>query len=190
MAEPSGRDSTSFRYRMLKSMPKDGVVAEIGVWKGDYSAVLLRELEPRQLLLIDPWTYQPDHARRWSGGGIAKSQADMDAIYESVVRRFAAHSNVTIYRSPSATCLRDLVDGSLDMLYIDGDHSYDHVLMDFVLGYHKVRTGGILVGDDWNWEAEDGRRTVRDAVVTFLQTHHVAFLHVQDGQILIRRPRD
>lgn len=122
--------------------------------------------------------------------GLAKSQADMDAIYESVVRRFAAHSNVTIYRSPSATCLRDLVDGSLDMLYVDGDHSYEHVLMDFALGYHKVRKGGILVGDDWNWKDKEGRRPVRDAVVTFLQTHHVTFLHVQDGQILIRRPRD
>ena len=36
---------------------KSGAVAEIGVWRGDFAAVLLEKLEPSALYLIDPWLW-------------------------------------------------------------------------------------------------------------------------------------
>ncbi len=36
-------------------LPKGGVGAELGVWKGEFSVRLLKGAKPRQLYLIDPW---------------------------------------------------------------------------------------------------------------------------------------
>ncbi|MDA0219017.1 MAG: SDR family NAD(P)-dependent oxidoreductase [Proteobacteria bacterium] len=48
--------------------------------------------------------------------------------------------------------------------------------------------GGYICGDDWGWKDEQGRTSVRDAVLAYLQMQPVDFVHVRNGQILIRRP--
>jgi predicted O-methyltransferase YrrM len=39
-------------------------------------------------------------------------------------------------------------DGSIDFLLIDGDHSYDAVYKDITNFLPKMRSGGLIVGDD------------------------------------------
>ena len=43
------------RETLLGLLPKHGVVAELGVNKGDFSATILSENQPARLHLIDPW---------------------------------------------------------------------------------------------------------------------------------------
>lgn len=47
------------RAALLTALPPGSVGAEIGVWKGNLSAILLEQLRPKRLHLIDPWQYQP-----------------------------------------------------------------------------------------------------------------------------------
>src|SRR2546427_8949634 len=54
LADPQGR---LFLFRML---PRGSVGAEIGVWKGDFSKLLLRRVRPSELHLIDPWLHVTD----------------------------------------------------------------------------------------------------------------------------------
>ena len=42
-------------------------------------------------------------------------------------------------------------DGSLDYVYIDGEHSYEAVTRDLASYFPKVRPGGHLIGDDYGW---------------------------------------
>ena len=51
-------------------------------------------------------------------------------------------------------------DGSLDFVYIDGNHNYEHTVEDISLWSKKVRQGGIIYGhdfEDWskNWRRFD-----------------------------------
>jgi len=41
-------------------------------------------------------------------------------------------------------------DGSLDLVFIDGDHSYEGVRLDIDLWLPKVREGGVISGHDYN----------------------------------------
>ena len=43
-------------------------------------------------------------------------------------------------------------DGSLDYIFIDGDHSYDAVIKDLNNYFSKVRSGGIFAGHDHSWQ--------------------------------------
>ena len=75
---------SSERRSLLEGLPKDSVGAEVGVFKGDYAERICAVVRPAQLHLIDPWLFGDDERYAGSswGGRIARSQADMDAVYE------------------------------------------------------------------------------------------------------------
>ncbi len=141
------------RAFLAEELPKATVGAEVGVFSGDFSAHLLRVVEPQRLHLIDPWVSVDDQLRRWSlyGAGV-RSQADMDQLDAGVVSRFAgqiAGGRVVVHRAPSHAALAAMPDRSLDWIYIDGDHSYEAVIADLRLSLAKVRPGGFICGDDY-----------------------------------------
>ena len=54
-----------------------------------------------------------------------------------------------IIRDYSLEASKRFMDKSLDMVYIDADHSYEMCLLDCELWYEKLRVGGILCGHDF-----------------------------------------
>jgi hypothetical protein len=178
------------RYRLVKMLPQHAVGAEVGVWKGDFSASLLRYSRPIRLHLIDPWAFQADLPRAWYGGLAAGSQSDMDAISESVRNRFSteiAQATVVVHRATSTEALAGLDDGSLDWIYIDGNHLYEGVKDDLFAALPKVRPGGLIACDDYGspgwWE--DG---VRIAVDEFVAGGHAERVADLGSQFVMRRP--
>jgi hypothetical protein len=115
---------------------------EIGVHKGDNSSEFLAELPIKQAWLVDPWSETSP------AGYNDNTQADWDALHASVTKRYAAYDNVEILRMMSAEAA-PLVPNDLDLVYIDGDHSYEGIVTDLQCWYPKVREGGILSGDDY-----------------------------------------
>ncbi len=162
----SPRGSNNPRLLLLQKMPKRAVCAEIGVWKGDYSELILGTTLPEKLHLIDPWEFQGEFSERMYGGAVAKSQTDMDSIYENVKKRFAKYQNVVLNKGKSEKVLHEFRDGYFEWVYIDGNHYYDYVLKDLEICFSKVKPSGIIAGDDYTWGEKDGF-PVRKAVQEF-----------------------
>jgi len=142
------------RSRLITHLPKGGVGAEVGTWRGDFAAQLIEECKPDLLYLIDPWAYRedPDYEQAMYGDGIAKGQVSMDEIYGSVLRRFqerVEEGSVIVWRKTSGEGAGDLSTESLDWVYIDGDHTYEAVRDDLEAFRRVVRPGGIIAGDDY-----------------------------------------
>jgi hypothetical protein len=185
------RTSTRSRHRrqLISKLPKHGVGAEVGTWKGDFAAWLLRRANPTRLHLIDPWESRPDPAYADARYGDRKpgSQERLDAIYDSVCQRFASEisdGRVLIHRSRALDAVGGLE--SLDWAYLDGDHTYEAVKAELERFYPLIRPGGALAGDDsgragW-WE--DG---VRRAVDEFAAAREGQLTVVGD-QFLIVKP--
>jgi len=178
------------RSRLLSHLPRDSTGAEIGVWRGDFSARLLATVRPATLHLIDPWTFatEDEYERAWYGGALARSQSDMDAIHAFVLERFAeeiAAGTVVVHRTPSAAAARSFAGGPLDWAYVDGNHLYPFVRGDLDAVAPKGRVGGFLAGDDYGsagwWE--DG---VRRAVDEFVERSDFEPVLLR-GQFLLRR---
>ena len=159
------------RAALVRSLPRGAVGAEVGTWKGDFAAQLLRRVRPRRLYLIDPWEHRDDagyeHAmfgRRWSGG-----QARLDAVHDAVCKRFRrqiSSGRVIVKRSRSVEAASGLEP--LDWVYIDGDHTYPAVRDDLAAFYELVKAGGVIAGDDYGMVGwwEDGVRRAVDEFVT------------------------
>jgi hypothetical protein len=162
------------REWLLKRLPKRAVCAEIGVYEGRFSELILSITRPKKLHLIDPWKYEADPAyeRSFYGKSKGHSQARMDGMYESVVKCFKS-KRVEIHRDASAACSSRFPDNYFDWIYIDGNHLYEFVKQDLESYFPKIKSGGIVAGDDYGrdpnrWDKDGVKRAVDEAIDTGL----------------------
>lgn len=175
------------RSTIANLLPKGGVGAEIGVFRGAFSRAIFSAARPRRLFLVDPWrnSAAPEHEKSWYAPGAN----DMDRIHGEVVAAFAGKpyaGRVEVVRSASAPWLAQLPDEALDFTYIDGDHSYDAVRQDIALSVAKVRQGGIIALDDYalgSWWGDGVVRAVHEA----LAAHPLMIVFCAETQVALRR---
>ena len=177
------------RERLLERLPKRAVCAEIGVYQGRFSELILRIARPKKLHLIDPWKYEADPAydQSFMGGAKGQSQARMDAMHDTVVKVFKSR-RVDIHRAGSAECSSLFPDNYFDWIYIDGNHQYEFVKRDLELYFSKVKGGGLIAGDDYdrgpNHWSKDG---VKHAVDEFVSKDLCQKIVIDKHQFLLRK---
>ncbi|MFK4808578.1 class I SAM-dependent methyltransferase [Devosia sp. ZW T5_3] len=141
--------------KMLSKLPRGGSAAEIGVYRGDFSEMILRTVRPKSLTLVDPWQWREQWFAQHESNEIAaiaegEATAEGEAIYQSVVTRFRDASAVHIVREASHRACLGASDCSLDWVFIDGDHRYAPALGDLRDWWPKVKPGGWICGDDYD----------------------------------------
>lgn len=175
---------------LLGHLPRGSVGAEIGTHEGDFAARILHVVRPQRIHLIDPWLYMrgPEYETALYGGDEADGQKTLDERYLRVCRRFAAEvkaGRVVIHRSASTEAAQAIEDGSLDWVYVDGNHLYEYVRSDLAAYRPKLRHGGYLAGDDYGpggwWQGG-----VKRAVDEFVEQGQAEVVLLQDGQFLLR----
>jgi len=57
------------------------------------------------------------------------NQSTVDANYVEAVKRLEPY-NCVLIKKYSMDAVKDFADGSLDFIYIDGNHNYPHVVED------------------------------------------------------------
>lgn len=151
------------RTEMLAHMPKNGRVAEVGVWVGDYAQQIIIHNSPRELVLIDSWAMQPAEVY----DDPINTSEQLTWACNVTMRRFANNPVVTIMRQSSLLAAESC--GMFDWVYIDANHGYDAVLADLRAWSRNVKPGGWLCGHDY-YEGTPPRPSVgvRRAVHEFL----------------------
>lgn len=129
---------------ILKRLPAGPVVgAEIGVFAGATSARLLSRPD-LSLIMVDPWA-----AFVADGILIASDEEQERNRRQALDATEAAAARRRVLRKVSAEAALDVDAGSLDFVFIDGDHAYSAVSADIQAWAPKVKAGGILCGHDY-----------------------------------------
>lgn len=184
-------DYAAQRQWLLAMLPKGAVGAEIGVYRGEFSARILETVEPQRLHLIDPWLCQVDdgHAMSLYGRQCPDGQDGMNAYYDEVRARFRAEiiqRRVLLHRARSEEIATDFPDDYFDWIYVDGDHNYAAVRADLESYFPKVKTGGFIAGDDYalgGWWRDGVVRAVNE----FIGRHSVMLTFALGSQYLLRK---
>jgi hypothetical protein len=119
------------------------VICEIGVQLGTNFKRMI-EHNPSLAVAIDSW--KDDGVIGRNDGGF--SQQTLDEQYEV----FTKNNNkpfVKVIRDFSFNAVKEFPNEFFDLVYIDGDHSYEGSLNDIEDWYPKVKKGKYLVGDDF-----------------------------------------
>jgi len=112
--------------------------AEVGVFQGYYSMVLLDNIPNLNLLCVDSWT----SATGWG-------QRRNVAAYPVAKKNLSRYYHATILKGDSTNVAKLITDDTLDFVYIDADHSYEAVKADINAWVPKVKNGGIIAGHDY-----------------------------------------
>lgn len=136
--------------------------AEIGVSGARYSKQLAHYIEGHEMIGVDPYTTYEGY--QWGG-----RQTRHDNHYEEALKRMEPY-NYKLHRAYSEEIVDTIPDGSLDFVYIDGNHDFDHTMYDLIMWGKKVRKGGIISGDDY-YEFRFGG--VFDAVNAYVKAHGI-----------------
>ena len=154
--------------KQLKGRP--GLVgAEIGVYEGINAEYFLRELDIKCAFLIDPYMAYENYAPKTLG--LKTNLERAEKVAHAALGRYG--HKIRWIKKKSAEAVEDFADGSLDFVYIDGNHSYDSVREDIVLYYPKLKEGGLLAGHDYDYPE------VRKAVDEWMP-HWNLELHVEN----------
>lgn len=132
-----GRTELSAYCKTL--LPRDPVIAEVGVYGGHYSEYLASVFKPELFYLID--LFEADD--RFNKEFTAKTH------FSVVQHKFSTDKNVRLLRGLSWDMLASLPDDSVDYIYIDADHRYSAVKKDALAALPKLRREGILQFNDY-----------------------------------------
>jgi hypothetical protein len=95
--------------------------------------------------MIDPWRHLDD----WNKPA-NKADDVFERFYAETLEKTAAHADKrVVLRGRTTEVVDRIADGSLDVAYVDGDHTLRGITIDLHRIYPKVRDGGWIGGDDF-----------------------------------------
>ena len=160
---------------------------EIGSWEGRSALFFLNVLPDCRLTCIDTF----------GGGREHRESAEWRAELPEIERRF--DSNLAAFSdrlrkvvSASVPALHALGEeqARFEMVYVDGSHERDDVLVDALLAWKLLAPGGLLIFDDYGFAKGKLPEALRPAaaVDAFLHLHRFEYRVVSAGrQVILER---
>jgi hypothetical protein len=143
---------------IIDRLPKNRKIkgAEIGVLNGNTAHRLLKALPLLIHIMIDPWKVPDDNDSYASQPdcNARKSQREHEQAYQRTLKytKFAG-SRAKVWRMKSNEAAPNVKDGSLDFVFVDGDHSEAGTFLDLQLWWPKIKPGGWIGGHDYKHES-------------------------------------
>lgn len=152
------------RNEMMEHIVPSKKVAEIGVFKGEFSDFIYK-LKPESLHLIDIFE-----------GGVSSGDkdgqniqsVDLGLVFNQLKEKYKKDDSVKVIKGLSSEILPSYEDNFFDIIYIDGSHIYEDVKVDLENAYKKVKIGGWIAGHDYHPQVNPG---IYFAVGEFLMKH-------------------
>jgi SAM-dependent methyltransferase len=133
------------------------VFVEVGVAYGYHAMHILETNSHLNYIGIDPYIpdydvkdpFSRDVSKLFPSPTPAQS---MNRLHDAVLRNLETFSGrAKLIRETSQEAARKFSTNSVDMVFVDANHTFDQALADIRIWFTKLQPGGILVGDDWDW---------------------------------------
>jgi hypothetical protein len=120
-----------------------------------------------KLYCIDPWEDYVEYP---------EYKGKQETIYSTFIKNVENSGNkgkIIPIRGYSNIELLKFQDNIFDIIYIDGNHESEYVLEDAVLSFRKLKSGGVMIFDDYDEYAPETMKGIN------------AFLHAYEKRITI-----
>ncbi len=162
---------------------------EIGSWEGLSSYFILQSLPRVELTCVDTWEGADEH----KSGYAATEQvlSNIESSFDANLAPFKAR--LTKYRGTSFSFFgENSRRNEFDLIYVDGSHHCDDVLVDAIKCFQMLKVGGLMIFDDYLWryypEAIDNPAA---AISAFLRLKKGSYRLVRVyAQLIIEKTKD
>jgi predicted O-methyltransferase YrrM len=166
------------RHISLLKGQENLVVAEVGVWRGNNAEYLTKNLDIEEIYLIDPYNTYEDYNSKTD---VKKMRSARNQAH----RKMQGQANVNWIEKYSYEAVED-INRKLDYVYIDGNHSYEYVRDDLNNYYPLLKEGGILAGDDMDWDGVSQaiiEFAVNNSLQLYLEPYHPDWYFIK-GEVM------
>jgi hypothetical protein len=162
-------------------LPKQGIGAELGVFKGHLSPILLKHTNATKLHLIDPWYFLTPY---WSWANGNKSTVDSLIKILTLFKQEINRGRVVVHVGDDRQVLESFPDQ-----YIDSSHEYNHTLQELNILDRKIKNQGVIGGDDWQPNPDHRHHGVYKAVNEFVtaQKYEIIYSNEENRQWAIKK---
>lgn len=154
------RDDEKSLKELASRLKEDCYVVEIGCWTG-YSTGILAEVVKQKngrMCAIDTFKGEGSHLEE-----VAKYN-NIFKYFTEYMESLGVGDYVSVMKGRSDKVVDVFDDGSIDLLFIDGDHRYSQVSKDIELWMPKIKPDGILCGHDYEGGEFDEKYIEEDYV--------------------------
>jgi hypothetical protein len=134
------------KEEFTKHIPKGSRILEIGTLAGDYAEVLIREVQPSSIDLVDVF-----EAYDWPDC----NRFDRNGHLDFVKNRFKNVKGITFNKGYSHKILPNL-NKKFDYIYIDANHDYEHCKADLMNALPLLAEDGIIGFNDYIVDKDHG----------------------------------
>ncbi|MGP1382405.1 MAG: tetratricopeptide repeat protein [Thainema sp.] len=174
---------------LIQQLPRTSAWAflEIGAWEGRATCWFLDNMltQPEDsITCIDPFLGSTEHQTF-----PADILTTVEQRFDQNIARSASPATVTKLKAKSEHALRELPWESYNLIYVDGEHQTHQVLEDAVLSWRLLKSGGLLVFDDYDFVFSDANHlNPKLGIDAFLQSFHGQYqiLH-QSHQLIVQK---
>ena len=148
-------------------------VLEIGVFRGEFLDYIVNNCSISTIDGVDLF-----RGESCSGDvdGNNVVYYNLDKSYQELTEKYKNSSVVKLFQSDSSSYLNTVDNDYYDIIYIDGDHSYNGVKKDLSASFEKVKNGGYIMGHDYEMNMNKANNTynfgVKEAVDEFCSTYN------------------
>ena len=152
-------------------------VIEVGVASGGHAHFILSNSSTIKYVGVDPYifNYDPNDAFCFEvekSLGL-KGQLAMDVLFSGVQESLNIYGGRSkIFRLDSIKFAEKIPDESESLVFLDNNHTYDHVTAEIASWWPKIEKGGVLAGDDY-W-----MKGVSSAVNNFVNKHALQLMFI------------
>ena len=138
-----------FAYDLISNL-KPQIVVELGTYKGTSFFAFCQAVKDQKLecslFAVDSWTGDP-HSSFYD--------EDIFNLASEIRKKYYSGLKIKFLRTDFDKAVKNFSDHSIDILHIDGYHTYEAVSNDFNRWYDKVKNNGIILFHDTHEKRED-----------------------------------
>ena len=158
-------------YNIARKLSRNCKVVEIGSWKGKSTFCIAKGIRKGTIYAIDPFNADGEDESK----GIYSASAGSVPLIDQF-RKNLSDIPPTVRIEPLegySSNFRDRID-SFNMLFIDGDHSFEGCLADYQNYAGKLEKGGFLVFHDYDPVRKDlgPTRVIEEYIINDPQFRH------------------
>jgi hypothetical protein len=137
------------RCDILPLLPKNKVFAEVGVGLGTFSEAIIATCMPSRFIAIDNFVLHTIPLVWGRKTTDVFGNLTHEEYYRQKLRAHIDSGSVQVSSGDSVAMLKQLPDRSVDIFYVDANHTYEAVSNELALIKFKIRDSGYIILNDY-----------------------------------------